>query len=129
MGTLFRAMARASRSVAIVWSAMWLAVASASEPLRSVLVIRHCLRSTPTTTYGAKGLDDFSNYSSDPFPGWPVPAYQCLPDSLQLIRDVGHGLGPTLPGEIDVRVDTSAQRDVYTAKSLLQGLGRSAAYT
>ena len=58
---------------------------STAIPLRSVLVFRHCLRSTPTSAYGAPGYDQFNNYSSHQFPisklactCLPVLVYQCL---------------------------------------------------
>ena len=94
---------------------------------RSAFVFRHCLRSTPTTAYGATGFDSFDNYSSPDhtFPEWPVPVYQCLPQGLRVVQSLGAQLNATLPGDgrITLRVDTNAKRDNDTAASLLAGLG------
>jgi hypothetical protein len=94
---------------------------------RSAFVFRHCLRSTPTTAYGAAGFDSFDNYSSPDhrFPEWPVPVYQCLPQGLRIVQALGAQLNATLPGDgrITLRVDTNAKRDNDTAASLLAGLG------
>ena len=100
---------------------------ASATPIRSAFVFRHCLRSTPTTAYGAEGYDSFDNYSSPDhtFPGWPVPAYQCLPQGLQVVQALGAQLNATLPGngKIALRVDTNAKRDNDTATSLLAGIG------
>lgn len=100
-------------------------------PVRSVFVMRHCLRATPTQSgvYGAPGYNAFDNYSSHHFPDWPVPAYQCLPQGLEIVKSFGKHLSPSLPkGKLAVKVDTAAKRDNDTAIALLEGLGRSTAY-
>jgi hypothetical protein len=94
-------------------------------PVRSVLIFRHCLRSTPTSAYGADGFDNFDNYSSPAhqFPSWPVPVYECLPKGIELLKDAGKTSGPSLPSPILFKVDTSAKRDNDTANALLVGMG------
>ena len=95
-------------------------------PLRSVLIFRHCLRSTPTSAYGARGYNSFNNYSSPShqFPEWPVAVYQCLPHGIDLLKEEGKSIGPSLPSPILFKVDTSAKRDNDTANALLVGLGQ-----
>ena len=104
-----------------------------SGPVRSVFVFRHCLRSTPTSAYGAEGYTDFNNYSGPQpghaFPAWPVPVYQCLPEGKEVVQSMGEQLNATIPGQLTVMVDTSAQRDNDTALALLAGMGRPPTYT
>ena len=85
---------------------------ASATPIRSAFVFRHCLRSTPTTAYGAEGYDSFDNYSSPDhtFPGWPVPAYQCLPQGLQVVQALGAQLNATLPGKRKDRAPSRHQR-------------------
>ena len=55
-------------------------LATTAATKRTVLIFRHCIRSTPTTAYGAAGYDTFDNYTSPShtWPGWGgVPVYQC----------------------------------------------------
>ena len=104
---------------------------SGRPPVRSVFVMRHCLRATPTQSgiYGAPGFNAFDNYSSHHFPTWPVPSYQCLPQGIAAIKEFGKSLSASLPkGKLAVKVDTTAKRDNDTAIALLEGLGRSTAY-
>lgn len=96
---------------------------STAIPLRSVLVFRHCLRSTPTSAYGAPGYDQFNNYSSHQFPSWPVPVYQCLPHGIDILQSAGKQIGPSLPSPVVFKVDTDAKRDNDTANALLEGMG------
>ena len=103
---------------------LFLVSATTALPTKSVLIFRHCLRSTPTSAYGAPGYNDFNNYSSHQFPKWPVPVYQCLPHGLTLVQAAGKQIGPSLPSPVVFKVDTSAQRDIDTANSLLVGMGK-----
>ena len=55
-------------------------LATTAATKRTVLIFRHCIRSTPTTAYGEPGYDTFDNYTSPShtWPGWGgVPVYQC----------------------------------------------------
>ena len=46
---------------------------------RSVILLRHCARSTPLTIEGgADGYGFLDNYTSHRVPQWPVKPYQCL---------------------------------------------------
>jgi hypothetical protein len=102
-----------------------------SVPTRSVLIFRHCLRSTPTSGYGAPGYSQFDNYSTQPthhFPAWPVPVYQCLPHGIDLVQAAGRQLSASFPTPVIFKVDTTAKRDNDTANALLHGMGSSQKY-
>ena len=113
----------------VFWLALLLAHATLAA--RTVLVMRHCLRSTPTTIdKGAVGFPSLDNYSAQPahaFPPWPVAPYLCLPSGLSVVSSFGAQLRPTLPGgPLLARVDTAAARDNTTAAALLVALGLAA---
>ena len=113
-------------TVLVVGSVLKARAALSSPITRSVFVMRHCLRSTPMQIYGAPGFNDFQNYTSRPEPTWPVPAYQCLPQGIEVIRNFGKKLNAsgTLPkGGVAVYADVSAKRDNDTAEALMDGLG------
>lgn len=96
-------------------------------PVRSVLIMRHCVRSTPASVYGDPSLHFTSqdNYTSasHPFPEWPVSTYECIPGALEMVRQMGRDLAGTLPGPLLLRVDGSTKRTNDTALALLDGLG------
>lgn len=98
--------------------------AAASGGGRSVVVLRHCARSTPYNVYGAKAYSNVDNYTSTPFPAWPVAAYQCLPRGIDIIEHLGTQfleLGLECP--VSLTYDASAQRDHDTAYAVAKGLG------
>ena len=113
-----------------VFNLLFIITLSHALPESSVLVFRHCLRSTPTSAYGAPGFNEFNNYSSPQhqFPTWPVPVYQCLPRGLVLNQAAGKQILSSLPTPIVFKVDTSAKRDNDTANALLQGMGSTTPY-
>ncbi|GMI35582.1 hypothetical protein TeGR_g1326 [Tetraparma gracilis] len=95
---------------------------SPAAPTLSVIVMRHCVRSAPLSVYS--GLPEFSsldNYTSTPFPPFPVDDMMCLPNGITLVENVGSQLALP-PGPVVVEVDTDAQRDVDTAAALMRGL-------
>ena len=67
-------------------------LATTAATKRTVLIFRHCIRSTPTTAYGAAGYDTFDNYTS-PSPPWPAGA--AAPMSLHMDMDMGVWHPPT----------------------------------
>ena len=52
---------------------------TAEGSTRSVIIMRHCARSTPLTIDGgADGFGFLDNYTAHHVPVWPVQPYQCL---------------------------------------------------
>jgi len=99
-------------------------VVQLSSAERTVIIMRHCARATPSSAYGAPGFNNFDNYSDAVFLPFPVPAYQCLHRGLQYITSNGQQLQHILPaGPVTLTVDSAAQRDLDTASALLAGLG------
>ena len=63
---------------------------AAATVTRTVVVIRHCARSTPSTTgSGDPKYRSFDNYTSHAFPPWPVAPYQCLPHGVKIVQAEG----------------------------------------
>ena len=86
---------------------------------------RHCLRSTPLQVDPGEGpLPRYSDYSNNPFPQWPVPTWNCLPDGGPLVKKQGEVLKSLniLP-TVKSAVADNCERDIETARSLLSGLG------
>ena len=86
---------------------------------------RHCLRSTPLQVDPGEGpLPRYSDYSNNPFPQWPVPTWNCLPDGGPLVKKQGEVLKSLniLP-TVQSAVADNCERDIETARSLLSGLG------
>jgi hypothetical protein len=86
---------------------------------------RHCLRSTPLQVDPGEGpLPRYSDYSNNPFPQWPVPTWNCLPDGGPLVKKQGEVLKSwnILP-TVKSAVADNCERDIETARSLLSGLG------
>ena len=121
--------------IIVAAAAFWLGGAAGSTlPQRSVLVFRHCVRSTPNTTYYISPsdvnvskipLNDFSS-PEHPFPAWPVDTYMCMPEGLDLVESAGRQLFASLPQPLlqeNILVDTNATRDIDTAQALLRGFG------
>jgi hypothetical protein len=83
------------------------------------------LRSTPLELAPGEGpLPSYSDYSSTPFPQWPVPTWNCLPDGGRLVKKQGEVLKfwHILPS-VKSAVADNCERDIETARSLLSGLG------
>jgi hypothetical protein len=83
------------------------------------------LRSTPLQVAPGEGpLPSYSDYSSTPFPQWPVPTFNCLPDGGHLVRKQAEVLKfwHILP-TVKSAVADNCERDIETAHSLLSGLG------
>jgi hypothetical protein len=91
---------------------------------RTVIVMRHCVRTTPFTLDG-EIFPDFNDYSSRPFPDWKYPAWQCVPRGLDMIATQGAFLRDekTLAQPLLKVISDAIDRDVDTSHSLLQGLG------
>jgi len=91
----------------------------------SVLVMRHCVRSTAEDgIFAVKGLHYYNNYSARPWPPFHVPVMYCLPRGVQIVEGTGrwfkeHG---DLPEPVHVTSDYS-QRDLDTSRAFLTGLG------
>ena len=92
-------------------------------PLNTVLIFRHCLRSTPFTVYGDPAYTNIDNYTARTFPEWSVPEYECLPRGLELLQAAGEQIFPSLPTPVKFRIDSSAKRDNDTAIALMEGMG------
>jgi len=83
------------------------------------------LRSTPLEVAPGEGpLPSYSDYSSSPFPQWPVPTWNCLPDGGRLVQKQGDTLKywRILP-TVKAVVADNCERDIETAHSLVTGLG------
>lgn len=89
-----------------------------------VLVMRHCVRSTPTTVHGgAQGFYNFDNYSAFPFPPWDVAPYQCLPRGIKLLESYAESLGDFfVPNTV---ISDAPQRDIDTSNAILRGMNIS----
>jgi hypothetical protein len=97
--------------------------AASADPVRTVIVMRHCVRTTPFTLDG-EFFPNFNDYSSRPFPDWKYPAWQCVPRGLDMVVMEGEFLKNKqafAPPLIKV-VSDAIDRDVDTSRSLLQGL-------
>ena len=95
-------------------------------PETTVIVMRHCARSTPTNIWEPK-FKSFDNYTSPahhPFPKWPVETYQCLPRGITILEEAAKSLlaSVPLPRPLSVIAD-AVQRDNDTARATLRGLG------
>lgn len=97
---------------------------SPSKSRVTVLVMRHCIRSTPGDgIVDVKGFEFFDNYSSTPWPAFGVPDYYCLPRGANIVKGTGkwlkrHG---NLPMPVEVIAD-DVERDIATARALLSGM-------
>lgn len=98
--------------------------ASSPDLARTVIVMRHCVRTTPFTLDG-EFFPDFNDYSSRPFPDWKFPAWQCTPRGLDMIASEGAFLQDNQVFALPLIkvVSDAIDRDVGTSLSLLQGLG------
>jgi hypothetical protein len=111
-------------SLSLLCAAALASAASSADVTRTVIVMRHCVRTTPFTLDGEL-FPDFNDYSSRPFPEWKYPAWQCVPRGLDVIARQGaflrynYTLAPPLIKVISDAID----RDIDTSRSLLQGLG------
>jgi hypothetical protein len=112
----------------VFFACLAFSLASASVAItRTVIVMRHCVRTTPFTLDG-EFFPNFNNYSSRPFPEWSYPAWQCVPRGLDMIAAQGaylrdkQALAPPLIKVVSDAID----RDIDTSHSLLQGLGMPA---
>ncbi|CAJ1394923.1 unnamed protein product [Effrenium voratum] len=92
--------------------------AQSAQPDSSVLVFRHCPRSTKPELQGRT----YNNYSQQPFPDFPVAPMLCLPRGLDILQAQGRFLKASLPEPIHVVAD-DVERDKQTASALLEGLG------
>ena len=100
-------------------------LASASVAItRTVIVMHHCVRTTPFTLDG-EFFPNFNNYSSRPFPEWSYPAWQCVPRGLDMIATLEAFLRDkqALALPLIKVVSDATDRDIDTSHSLLQGLG------
>jgi len=91
--------------------------------VRSVLVMRHCVRSTPEEGIKAvPGFENFNSYSASQWPTFPVTSMSCLPRGLKLMEASGKWLRDRwlLPEPVHISSDDS-QRDKDTSRALLMG--------
>lgn len=93
---------------------------------QTVLVMRHCARTTPNDVEGgAKGYDWANNYTAQPWPAWPdnLAPYLCLPNGLTIVKGTGTWLrlNGNLPQPIAITAD-NVTRDLQTSEALIEGL-------
>jgi hypothetical protein len=111
-------------SLSLLCAAALASAASSADVTRTVIVMRHCVRTTPFTLDG-EFFPDFNDYSSRPFPQWKYPALQCVPRALGVIARQGaflrynYTLAPPLIKVISDAIDP----DIDTSRSLLQRFG------
>ena len=106
---------------------------TATPVTRTVIVIRHCARATPSTTgSGDPHFRYFDNYTSHPFPPWPVIPYQCLPHGVKIVQAEGANLAALGQGVLSYDaasdlefVADACDRDNDTAHALVAGIGLS----
>jgi hypothetical protein len=98
--------------------------AASLDLTRTVIVMRHCVRTTPFSLDG-EVFPYFNDYSGRPFPDWKYPAWQCVPRGLDIIAAEGEFLRDKQVFALPLIkvVSDAIDRDVDTAHSLLQGLG------
>ena len=98
--------------------------AASLDLTRTVIVMRHCVRTTPFSLDG-EVFPHFNDYSALPFPDWKYPAWQCVPRGLDMIATEGDFLRYKQVFALPLIkvVSDAIDRDVDTAHSLLQGLG------
>jgi hypothetical protein len=104
---------------------LWLTVAVASVDItRTVIVMRHCVRTTPFTLDG-EVFPNFNDYSARPFPDWKYPAWQCVPRGLDMIASQGAYLRDekTFATPLLKVISDAVDRDTDTSHALLKGLG------
>eukprot|EP00927_Polykrikos_kofoidii_P047048 TRINITY_DN4113_c0_g1_i1.p1 TRINITY_DN4113_c0_g1~~TRINITY_DN4113_c0_g1_i1.p1 ORF type:complete len:406 (-),score=53.77 TRINITY_DN4113_c0_g1_i1:109-1326(-) len=94
----------------------------------TVIVMRHCLRSTDDNDMIAiPGLSHSNDYSSQPWFEFPVPAWFCLPRGEELLEAQGRQLKAQggLPMPLHAVADDMpvGQRDNVTMQRILGGLG------
>lgn len=64
----------------------------AVDAARTVLVMRHCVRSTSNDVKGgAAGFGWADNYTAQPWPAWPdnLAPYLCLPNGVAILQGTG----------------------------------------
>lgn len=105
--------------------ALGAAVADAELKRTTVLVMRHCVRSTEDEgIFAVPNHTFYDNYSSQPWASFGNEPMACLDRGLEIIRAQGKWLaqGGNLPQPVRVFADT-VSRDEETGKALLDGLG------
>jgi hypothetical protein len=97
----------------------------------TVLVMRHCVRSTPEGGISdIPGLPYYNNYSNIPWPSFGVEDYFCLPRGIRIVEGSGKWLKQhgDLPMPLQVVAD-NIERDNVTAHALLSGLAQRHKYS
>ena len=70
-------------------------IAWRAHAVETVLVMRHCVRSTTNHMEGgAPGFNSYDNYTAQPWPPWPdnLAPYLCLPNGLSIVQGTGKWL-------------------------------------
>lgn len=92
---------------------------------KQVFVFRHCVRApSAEVKYGDPNFKQFSDYSANPYPTWPVPANWCTPNGLSSINGEGtalRGFGGDYTRGVRVFSD-AVDRDMQTALHFLLGV-------
>mmetsp|Transcript_57768 Transcript_57768/g.122901 ORF Transcript_57768/g.122901 Transcript_57768/m.122901 type:complete len:412 (+) Transcript_57768:132-1367(+) len=97
----------------------------ATKKKTSVLLMRHCARSTGESgIYSNPSYTDFNNYSKTEWPNFGVPDMYCLDKGVSIIEQEGQWFKNTgqLPSPVFVIAD-DVERDHVTGQTLLKGLG------
>ena len=99
---------------------------------RTVVVLRHCVRSTSATvTHAIAGYTAPSDYSSLSAPAWGVAPKMCTPAGLEIMEGTGADLRQRFVSDtasLAVVADPVA-RDVESAQAILRGMGRNESVT
>jgi hypothetical protein len=104
-----------------------------SKPQRTtVIVMRHCARSTPLDGIRANASYEYmNNYSGQSWPVFPVPPMFCLQQGTEIIEGQGRwwkahgGLDTPVRAIADLITNDAGQRDNVTMHSFLKGLDLS----
>lgn len=101
-------------------------LSGAAQAAQTVIIMRHCARTTPDNVNGAPGFNFAQNYTAKPWPAWPdnLPPYLCLPHGVEIVRGSGRWLAANanLASPIAITAD-DVQRDRTTAAAVADGMG------
>mmetsp|Transcript_140134 Transcript_140134/g.390702 ORF Transcript_140134/g.390702 Transcript_140134/m.390702 type:complete len:408 (+) Transcript_140134:56-1279(+) len=105
----------------------------ARQKRMTVVVMRHCVRSTPWD--GVQAVPNHTNvndYSKTPWPAFSVPEMFCLPRGADIVEGQGRwwkangGLDLPIRATADLMPGDTGQRDNVTMHRFLKGLGAGA---
>ena len=78
-----------------LFAVAFVCIAWRAHAVETVLVMRHCVRSTTNHMEGgAPGFNSYDNYTAQPWPPWPdnLAPYLCLPNGLSIVQGTGKWL-------------------------------------